>query len=161
MNRFVQRLALLCSLTTIVRAQPPAGDQSEAPPPPPPAATTASPTPASNPLVLKATDKDALLAAIGKNATVSGKIQRANAWDGGITFLNIEGGFTVVCFRKNYAHFPSPPDQLFPEGKTIEVTGTLKLHKEKPQIEITKPEQIRIVETAATEKPAENGPAPR
>jgi hypothetical protein len=106
------------------------------------------PAPATEPLVLKSTDKDGLKAAVGKIATVTGQVQRANAWDGGITFLNLEGGFTIVCFKKNYGKFPAPPDQLYAKDKTIEVTGKIRLHKERPEIEITGPEQVKVLAEA-------------
>ena len=114
------------------------------------------PAPATEPLVLKSTDKDGLKAAVGKTATVTGQVQRANAWDGGITFLNLEGGFTIVCFKKNYGKFPAPPDQLYAKDKTIEVTGKIRLHKERPEIEITGPEQVKVLAEAPAEaaKPA-------
>ncbi|MFM7181751.1 MAG: hypothetical protein ACKO2G_09860 [Verrucomicrobiales bacterium] len=113
------------------------------------------------PVVLKATDREGLKAAVDKTATVTGKIQRANAWDGGITFLNLEGGFTVVCFKKNYGKFPSPPDQLFAQGKTIEVTGKVKLHKDRPEIEITGPDQIKVIADAPAAPPAAAPEAPK
>ena len=123
-----------------------------------------SPAPVSEAVVLKATDRDGLVGAVGKTATVTGDVQRANAWDGGITFLNLEGGFTVVCFKKNYGKFPSPPDQLYSRGKTIEVTGKIRLHKDRPEIEITGPEQVKVLAEAPAGggKPAEAaGDAPK
>lgn len=138
-------LAVLCAaLATRAEETPPAVAQG------------APPSPAPESIALKATDKDGLKAAIGKTAKVTGKVQRANAWDGGITFLNLEGGFTVVCFKKNYGKFPSPPDQLYSQGKSIEVTGQVRLHKDRPEIEITGPDQIKVVADAPADaaKPA-------
>lgn len=118
-----------------------------------PAKDSAPVAPQTEKIVLKSTDRDGLKAAIDKTATVTGKVQRANPWDGGITFLNLEGGFTVVCFKKNYGKFPSPPDQLYARGKTIEVTGKVRLHKDRPEIEITGPDQVKVIADAPAPPP--------
>lgn len=146
MKPFICAIFLALSCTTGVLAGTDLSD-SKNPPESAPAAQE------SGILRLQSTDKDAVLAAVGKEVVITGKVRRANAWDGGITFLNLDGGFTVVCFRKNFAKFPSPLEQLFSQGKTVQVTGKIRLHKDRPEIEITGPEQIEIVEDAA---PAEN-----
>ena len=126
---------------------PVAGTAGEAPAAPVPPAQTVAPA-------IPSTDEAALKAAVGKTATVRGKVTRAHAWDGGITFLNLDGRFTVVCFKKNLGKFPSPPEKIY-EHKTIEVTGMVSLHKEKPQIEISSPDQVKVVDAA----PAPAAPA--
>jgi hypothetical protein len=142
MKLFIRSILLFFCVSIAARAQDRApAPEKESPP-------IASTAPQTEPLRLQATDKDGLKGAIGKTATVTGRVQRANAWDGGITFLNLEGGFTVVCFKKHYGEFPSPPDQLYAQGKTIEVTGKIRLHKERPEIEITGPEQIKVLADA-------------
>jgi len=112
------------------------------------------------PLEIAATDEAALKAAVGQLATVRGKVTRANAWEGGITFLNFEGAFTAVCFKKHYGAFPTPPDQLYAAGKTLEVTGKLSLHKGKVQIEITRPDQVKVLESPAPAAAPATGEAP-
>lgn len=116
----------------------------------PPAAPAA---PAVEPVKLESTDAAGIKAAVGKPAVVRGKVGKTRAWEGGITFLNLEGGFTVVCFKKNLPNFPEPPDKMC-AGKMIEVSGKITEYKGKLQIEITKPEQVKVLDPEAGDTPA-------
>ena len=60
----------------------------------------------------------------------------------GGTFLN--NSFTAVIFAKDTANFKEFKPQEFLKGKKVCVTGTVTIYKDKPQIVIKNPNQIRI-----------------
>lgn len=154
-------LAACAALATL-----PAAAATPEPPPPAPAPAPAPPTPAQPaqpaqpPVALASTDREGIKAAIGKDAVVKGRVTKANNWQGKIVFLDLEGGFTVVCFKKNFPKFPEPPETLYAQ-KGVEVTGKIREHKGKPQIEITAPDQVKAVpaEPDAAAPPAPAAPA--
>lgn len=82
---------------------------------------------------------------IGKTATVHGKVSGTSVSKSGIHFLNlVSSDLVVVCFRENASQFPAGgPAKLF-KGKEVEVTGSIALYKNKPQIKITSPKQIQL-----------------
>ncbi len=106
---------------------------------------------------LSATDQANLDKLRGQRVVVYGKIGRTKDWDGGINFLNFEGGrFVVVCFKKNYGNFKKHPAELY-RGKSVEIVGILTSHKGKPQIELVRPSQMLKVEDPKPKPKPENG----
>lgn len=106
----------------------------------------------AKPARIDAKDEKALRAAIGKRATVIGKIDRTKDWGGGANFLDFAGKkFSLVCFEPNYEKFvdekgkPSKPAFLY-KDKDVEVTGTIGEHKGKLQIKLTSPGQIKVLD---------------
>ena len=98
---------------------------------------------------------------VGKKAVVYGKVISANASEkAGMAFLDLDGGkFTVVCFKDNYAKFPvaQSPDKIY-KGKDIEITGDIFEYRAKgkgdpkPEIKLTDPSQIKVIEKATDKK---------
>jgi len=84
---------------------------------------------------------------VGQEITVQGKIVDTHALDS-ITFLNFDknwqGKFYVVVFKS--AHDPSFQPDVEYLNKTLRVTGVVKLHRERPQIQVEKLGQIEVVE---------------
>jgi endonuclease/exonuclease/phosphatase family metal-dependent hydrolase len=66
---------------------------------------------------------------------------------GKITFLNFDAakGFTAVIQEKSYKNFTIPPEKTYNQ-KLVRVRGLISEYRNKPQIEITSPDQIRIVD---------------
>ena len=66
---------------------------------------------------------------------------------GGHHFLNFSGAdFTVVCFKENAAKFKDGgPAKTF-DRKEVQVTGKIELFKGKPQIKLTLPGQISLLD---------------
>jgi alkaline phosphatase D len=88
---------------------------------------------------------------LGKEVTIVLEVQASGA-AGGLIFLNSsaergDDSFTVVLDTKAQAQFKADgvadPRKHF-EGKTIRVTGTLSLFRERPQIMVSAPAQIRF-----------------
>jgi len=101
-------------------------------------------------------------AQVGKMVTVKGKVEGQKTSKTGNTYLNFGGHFpnhTFSCLLRSKNFTEAIPTY---EGQEIEVTGTVTLYEEKPQIELTALSQIRVVEQAATEvsgdKPSEPAP---
>jgi hypothetical protein len=117
---------------------------------------TEPPAPAAVPVV-KATDTDRLRDLAGQEVCVEGTVIRIGTTTaGGITFLNMSpapNGFVAVVFQSAYQQFPEGFEQF--SGKTVKVTGTLKLYRETtPQIVIEAPDQIAIVAAATEPEPS-------
>ncbi|MDG2124234.1 MAG: hypothetical protein P8J87_11075, partial [Verrucomicrobiales bacterium] len=96
-------------------------------------------------------DEAGLRKLMGRKAVVFGKVLEVRDWEGnggegtGINFVNLEGGkFTLVCFERNYGKFKELP-AVEMDGKYVEVVGVIKEYKGKLQIELTGPEQVKVV----------------
>lgn len=97
---------------------------------------------------------------IGKKAVVFGKVTGTGEAKSGISFLNMEGSkFTVVTFKENFAKFEGgqSPAKLY-KGKEVEVTGEIFEYRKtpnsspQPEIKLTDPAQIKIVEATKDAK---------
>lgn len=89
---------------------------------------------------------------VGEHVTVQGEIVRT--YDTGkVTFLNFDDDYrntlTLVLFPGIYDAFSRPPASYF-EGKTVRVTGEVKLYEGAPEIIIEDPAQIQVVGEVAS-----------
>lgn len=103
--------------------------------------------------VIEATDQEALKAAAGETVTVHGKVATAGATrSGSIFFINFEGAnrnFAVVIKKEHLEAVNGGFNgdlAAAVKGKSINVTGEIKLYKDKPEIEVTTPDQIKVAE---------------
>ena len=84
---------------------------------------------------------------VGQTVTVEGVVTEVNTTDrSGVTFLDMGGhypnnAFTAVILRDDAGKFP---DVKTLEGKTIDVTGTIKLCKGKTEIMLNDAGQIKL-----------------
>ncbi len=85
---------------------------------------------------------------VGRYVTLEGEIKRVKN-TGKVTFLNFDqdwkNSVSIVIFAGDALKFPLPPEKLFP-GKTVQVTGKIKVYKGRPEIIIRDPRNIRIIE---------------
>jgi len=99
--------------------------------------------------LLQSTDVDGLMAAIGKDVVVEGRVVSVgNTSDRNVTFLNLEGprkdGFVGVIFRRSYEAFPEGFERY--EGQVVRISGQLELYREtQPQIRLLGEAQIEFV----------------
>ena len=109
--------------------------------------------PVDLPGVLAANDAAGIAAAVGKNATVRGKVsQVGHTKTASVTFINFEGnarGQLVVIVKKEHlatlsAAFGGTIESLV--GKSVEVRGEIILYREIPEIELRAPADLRVVE---------------
>lgn len=91
---------------------------------------------------------------VGRTVTVEGPVvgtHWARATSGAPTFLNVgreypePGRLTVVIWGEDRSRFPAPPDQRY-YGKTIRVTGSVEMYEGSPEIVISSPADIEIVD---------------
>lgn len=85
---------------------------------------------------------------IGSFSTVEGVVSQVATSGGGTTFINFGGRypnhtFYAVIFRNNSGQFPGVHAL---EGRTIAISGTVETYKGKPQIILTSPDQIKLVD---------------
>ena len=84
---------------------------------------------------------------VGRSVTVEGIVTEVNSTDrAGVTFLDMGGrypnnAFTAVILKDNASKFP---DVHALEGKTIDVTGTIKLYKGKPEVFLNDAGKIKL-----------------
>ncbi len=86
---------------------------------------------------------------VGKRVIVQGKIA-ATGRSKSITFLNFDNGrsFTAIVRQGNYDKFPKAPDVMY-GNRIVQIRGTISTYRNKPQIEVSSPDQVTIVEKAA------------
>lgn len=82
---------------------------------------------------------------IGETITTKGKVDEVHTSNKGNTFLNFGGhypqqAFTAFIPVKNAAMFPNVHEL---QGKTVEVSGPVKLYKSKPEITLESPSQLK------------------
>ncbi|NOZ40152.1 MAG: hypothetical protein GXP24_07995 [Planctomycetes bacterium] len=86
--------------------------------------------------------------AMGDVAYVCGKVIEVRNI-GAITFINFDeerpAKFVAVVFRDNYGKFPDDLKKLF-AGKLVKVRGQITSHRDRPQIVLTSPDQIEVVD---------------
>jgi DNA/RNA endonuclease YhcR with UshA esterase domain len=105
---------------------------------------------ATDPSVKKAvaaTSLDTVMKSVGKSITVVGTVDAVYVpKSNSIVILNFAKEYwtaaTAALKAKDYAAFPNM-QQL--KGKKVLITGTVKEYKEKPEIELLKPAQIKII----------------
>lgn len=114
---------------------------------------------------ISAGDIEGVKKLVGKKAVVFGKVIGAREIEkSGISFLDLDGGkFTVVCFKDSYSKFPAAqsPAKLY-KDKDIEITGEIFEYRAakgkgdpKPEIKLTEPSQIKVIEKATDKKDGE------
>lgn len=83
---------------------------------------------------------------IDEEVIVQGWIVQARSI-GQITFLNFDNERTVTAIvrQRNYKNFPKPPEELY-AGKFVRILGTVTEYRGKPQIEVTQPTQVTVLE---------------
>lgn len=109
--------------------------------------------PPSVPGTLDATDAEALKTAIGKTATVHGRVQNVGATaTGSIHFINFagvpRGGFVGIVRKDHYEAISTALGgdlKTVLPGKAVSLRGEIVPFKEAPQIVITAADQIRIL----------------
>ena len=101
-------------------------------------------------------------AQLGKTATIRGKVTRTGQSKGGLQFVNFANAqFVVVCFPDAAAKFTKgQPVDLFKE-KTIEITGEIVKYRDKFQVRLESPDQVKVIKaetvaSEAVEEPAES-----
>jgi DNA/RNA endonuclease YhcR with UshA esterase domain len=78
--------------------------------------------------------------------TVYGRVRRTNKSSSGHQFLNFDNtDLTVICRKSDISNFKNgAPAETF-RDKDVEITGRLERYRDKLQIRLVKPDQIRIV----------------
>ena len=92
----------------------------------------------------------------GKVVTVKGKVDGQRTASSGTTFLNFGGRHPNQIFSCRAFADKFPEGVPACEGKTVEVTGKIKLYEGKPSIDLSGPDKIKVLES----EPAAETPAP-
>jgi len=92
----------------------------------------------------------------GKTVTVKGKVDGQRTAASGSSFLNFGGRHPNQVFSCRAVKDKFPEGLPACEGKTVEVTGKIKMIDGKPAMDLQKPDQLKILEA----EPAAEAPAP-
>jgi micrococcal nuclease len=101
----------------------------------------------ANSYAQKVIKTDSVKAYVGKEVTVKGTVTEVIILKSGLVYLNIDGifpdnKFTALVFKRDAEPFG---DLKVWEKKKVEVNGKIADYQGKPQIVLTKPEQIKSV----------------
>lgn len=83
---------------------------------------------------------------VGKTVTIRGVVSGVHTSRGGTIFLDFgarypRNTFTAVIFSSSASRFPNASAW---EGKTLRVTGEVKLYRGKPEIVVDEPGQVAV-----------------
>jgi DNA/RNA endonuclease YhcR with UshA esterase domain len=83
---------------------------------------------------------------VGQTVTVEGAVSAATTARSGVTFIDIGGSypdnaFAAVIFADDAGKFPNIRAL---DGKTVDVSGAVRLYKGKPEIIVSDPAQIKM-----------------
>ena len=92
----------------------------------------------------------------GKVVTVKGKVDGQRTVASGATFMNFGGRHPNQIFSCRAFAEKFPEGVPACEGKTVEVTGKIKMHDGKPSMDLTGPDKIKVLEA----EPIAETPAP-
>jgi len=92
----------------------------------------------------------------GKVVTVKGKVDGQRTAASGTTFLNFGGRHPNQVFSCRAFADKFPDGVPACEGKTVEVTGKIKMHDGKPSIDLQGPDKIKVL----ADEPTAEAPAP-
>lgn len=85
---------------------------------------------------------------VGQAAAIYGKVIDVRQV-GHITFINFDSQrparFAGVIFQDRLRNFPVRPEQSYP-GKIVRIVGTVSTYKDQPQIVVSRPEQVEVLE---------------
>ena len=109
--------------------------------------------------ILEASETGELKAREGEKVIVHGETGESGKSPSGTNFVNFKGSeFYLTAFKSDLEPFKDgEPADLF-DGKRIVVTGVISIYRDKPQIKLTRPEQVRVLEPGEIfppEKPQE------
>ena len=106
---------------------------------------------------IHASETAKLKAREGTEIAVYGKASKTAISNGsGHHFLNFpDSEFSVMCRAEDVASFKNGGPAKLYEGKLVEISGTIALHKGKPQIVLSAPSQVKVLKDgSASDQPA-------
>jgi len=96
--------------------------------------------------VVAATDTAELKAKDGQKVIVYGETARTGKSQSGMNFVNFSGAeFSLVTFKSDLGPFKDGEPADVYDGKRLVVTGVISIYKDKPQIKLTSPDQVRVL----------------
>jgi len=101
---------------------------------------------------------------VGQTVVVVGEVARVGKSAGGNRFINFSGNSELSVFisADDVGKFsPKPPEELYPSGRTIAVTGKLERYRDSLQIRVRQPGEVGLAEKKTeTPKPELSLPEP-
>jgi hypothetical protein len=108
--------------------------------------------------VFAATATEDLIAKEGQRVLVYGETARCGKSQSGMNFVNFKDGiFSLVTFKSDLGPFQNGEPADVYDQKRLAVTGVISIYKDKPQIKLTSPDQVRVL---AADEAWPEAPAP-
>jgi endonuclease/exonuclease/phosphatase family metal-dependent hydrolase len=89
---------------------------------------------------------------VGKSALVAGEVIGVPTV-GTITFINFDEQrpvrFAGVIRQENLGNFPKPPAEMY-NGKIVRIRGMVSMYRDQPQIIVTSPDQVEVLDVLPT-----------
>ncbi len=107
-------------------------------------------------IYLEAVKTAELIAKEGQKIVVYGETGGSGKSASGTNFVNFKDAeFFLVTFKTDLAQFKDGEPHLLYDGKRLAVEGTITMYQGKPQIKLTAPEQVMVLEPDAVFPPPE------
>ena len=102
--------------------------------------------------VFKSSDTQSITAKVGQKITIKGTVSTVRKSNGGTNFINFEDSeFYLVAFKSDLKAFENgEPADLY-QGKHLTVTGVASIYKGKPQMKLSHPDMVRLVNPDETD----------
>jgi hypothetical protein len=108
----------------------------------------------SEPLYLEATATADISAKEGQKVVVYGETTGSGKSASGTNFVRFkDADFFLVTFKSDLEQFNDGEPSVLYEGKRLAVEGTISIYQGKPQIKLTQPGQITLIEPDAVFPP--------
>ncbi|MEM6280409.1 MAG: hypothetical protein AAF733_13085 [Verrucomicrobiota bacterium] len=105
-------------------------------------------------IYLASTDTEALIAKEGQIVVVYGESDRSGKSGAGMNFVNFKGSeFVAITFISDLDQFPDGEPADVYDGKRLAVEGPISIYQDKPQIKLTSPDQVTVLEADAVFPP--------
>lgn len=96
--------------------------------------------------IFAATETAALKGKDGQKIVVYGETARSGKSQNGMNFVNFAGAeFYLIAFKSDLGAFKDGEPADVYDGKRLVVTGVVTIYKDKPQIKLTSPDQVRVL----------------
>jgi len=108
-------------------------------------------------IYLEAAKTAELIAKEGQKVVVFGETGGSGKSASGTNFVNFrDAEFFLVTFKTDLVQFKEGEPHLLYDGKRLAVEGTIAIYRGKPQIKLTAPEQVIVLEPDAVFPPPVN-----
>ncbi|MEX2580079.1 MAG: hypothetical protein WD342_13555 [Verrucomicrobiales bacterium] len=106
-----------------------------------------SSSPADEKIYVASTDTERILSEEGRKVVVHGETGGSTKSSSGTNFVGFdEAEFQLVTFKSDLDQFEEGEPHEIYDGKRVAVEGTVSVYRDRPQIKLTSPAQVTLLE---------------